>query len=123
MSLEGRACPRLQSGKEKRRLEKENSESSIPKLPPLGDGSLLQRPKTRGVAFDIKLCPETGNIKKTPANLPRLQKRKRGKKLTKEELDEKMRRAEERRKVNVKIMKNRSAVSQAILQIFYFNDL
>lgn len=51
------------------------------------------------MAFDVMLCPETGNIKKAPPNLPKLERRKRGKKLTKEELEEKMRKATERRKV------------------------
>lgn len=100
--LEGRACQRLQSGKEKRRteLENKNSESNIRTLPPLAgdDSSWLERPKTRGIYFNIGLFPETGNVKKAPANLAKLERRKRGKKLTKEELDEKMSRAMERRK-------------------------
>ncbi len=100
--LEGVACPRKQSGKERRRLElqKKNSESSVPKLPPLPNSSLLERPKTRGgMAFDITFCPETGNLKK--AQLPKLERRKKKKKLTKEELEEKMRKATERRQVRI----------------------
>ena len=98
--LEGVACPRKQSGKERRRLElqKKDSESSVPKLPPLPNNSLPQRPQTRGgVAFDITFCPETGNMKKP--QLPKLERRKKKKKLTKEELEEKMRKAEQRRQV------------------------
>ena len=98
--LEGVACPRKQSGKERRRLElqKKNSQSSVPKLPPLENNGLIERPKTRGgMAFDITFCPETGNMRK--AQLPKLERRKKKKKLTKEELEEKMRKATERRQV------------------------
>jgi hypothetical protein len=79
-------------------LQKKNSESSVPKLPPLGNNGLIERPKTRGgMAFDITFCPETGNMRK--AQLPKLERRKKKKKLTKEELEEKMRKATERRQV------------------------
>ena len=107
--LEGIACPRKQSGKEKRRLElqKKNSESSVPKLPPLENNSLIERPKTRGgMAFDITFCPETGNMKK--AQLPKLERRKKKKKLTKEELEEKMRKATERRQQHTRKIQEKS---------------
>ncbi|CAB3998714.1 stathmin domain-containing 1 isoform X1 [Paramuricea clavata] len=106
--LEGVGCPRKQSGKERRlELQKKNSESSVPKLPPLTNNSLLERPKTRGgVAFDITFCPETGNMKK--AQLPKLERRKKKKKLTKEELEEKMRKATERRQQHNKKIQAKS---------------
>ena len=100
LTLEGVPCSRKQSGKEKRRLElqKRNSESSVPKFPPITNSGLVEQPKTRGgLAFDITFCPETGNMKK--AQLPKLERRKKRKKLTKEELEEKMRKAAERRQV------------------------
>lgn len=66
--------------------------------------NIVERPKTRlgNVAFDLFVdTPETGNMKKKPDLLPVLEsKRKRSKKVkTKEEIDQKMREVEERRKV------------------------
>ncbi|XP_028406362.1 uncharacterized protein LOC114528844 [Dendronephthya gigantea] len=109
LTLEGVPCPRKQSGKEKRRLElqKRSSESSVPTFPPITNGGLVERPKTRGgLAFDITFCPETGNMRK--AQLPKLERRKKKKKLTKEELEEKMRKAAERRQEHNKKIQEKS---------------
>ena len=47
------------------------------------------------------LCPETGNMKKKPQHLRKLEKRKKkSSRRTKEEIDEKLKNADERRKVN-----------------------
>ena len=52
------------------------------------------------MAFDVMLCPETGNVKKRPPHLRKLEKkRKKGTRRTKEEIEEKLRIATDRRKV------------------------
>jgi len=92
LCIEGSQVPRRQSGKDRKKL------SSLDALPPITGQSLVQRPQSRAgnLAFDITL--DTVNIKKRPGALPKLEKRKSKKIMTKEELEEKMKRAEERRK-------------------------
>ena len=63
---------------------------------------VTERPQSRGgMAFDVMLCPETGNVKRRPQHLRKLEKRKKkGTRRTKEEIDEKLKHAEKRRKVS-----------------------
>ena len=65
-------------------------------------GGVTERPQSRGgMAFDIMLCPETGNVKRRPQHLRKLEKRKKkSTRRTKEEIDEKLKHADERRKVS-----------------------
>ena len=65
-------------------------------------GGVTERPQSRGgMAFDVMLCPETGNVKRRPQHLRKLEKRKKkGTRRTKEEIDEKLKHAEKRRKVS-----------------------
>jgi len=103
LCIQGSQLPRRKSPKEKRvsfgdRHEFEEVKNRINSLAPLG--GITERPESRGgLAFDIILCPETGNRKKRPSHLKKLEKRKRkSKKLTKEQLEEKMKNADEKRK-------------------------
>jgi len=103
LSIEGTKVPRRKTLKEKRvsfgdREEYEQVKNRINSLAPLG--GIIERPESRGgMAFDIVLCPETGNRKRRPHHLKSLEKRKKkSKKLTKEQLEEKMRHAEEKRR-------------------------
>lgn len=57
-----------------------------------------------GMAFDVMLYPNVGNVKNRPAMLESLEKRKRrSKRRTKEEIDNKMKQASERRQVTITI--------------------
>ncbi|XP_077991333.1 uncharacterized protein LOC144445597 [Glandiceps talaboti] len=72
-------------------------------------GLLLDRPKSRGgLAFDIMLSPEgsLSPIKRAPPRLAKLKKKSKKKK-TKEQLEAKLRAAEERRKAKEQEMKER----------------
>lgn len=51
------------------------------------------------MAFDVMLCPETGNVKRRPQHLKKLERRKKSSRRTKEEIEEKLKNADERRKV------------------------
>lgn len=64
-------------------------------------GGVTERPQGRGgISFDVMLCPETGNVKRRPQHLRKLEKRKKKSgRRTKEEIDEKLRHADDRRKV------------------------
>ena len=89
--------------KEKRVSFSERQEevrNRINALSPLG--GVTERPQSRGgMAFDVMLCPETGNVKRRPQHLKKLEKRKRkSTRRTKEEIEEKLKNAEERRKVS-----------------------
>lgn len=54
------------------------------------------------MAFDVMLCPETGNVKRRPQHLKKLERRKKtSSRLTKEEIEEKLKHADKRRKVSV----------------------
>jgi len=103
LCIQGNQLPRRKSPKGKRvsfgdRCEFEEVKNRINSLAPLG--GITERPESRGgLAFDIILCPETGNRKKRPSHLKNLEKRKKkSKKLTKEQLEEKMKNADEKRK-------------------------
>lgn len=87
---------RTQTDEEKRfESETKTDNGEDPVL--VDNNTLKQRSLTRGaIAFDISFFPETGNKKK--AQLPKLKRRKK-KTLTKEQLEEKMRKATERRQV------------------------
>lgn len=63
--------------------------------------SIVERPASRsGRAFDITFSPDTANKKKVPTQLARLERhRKQKHEFTREELEEKLRKAEERRQV------------------------
>lgn len=63
-------------------------------------GGVTERPQSRGgMAFDVMLCPETGNVKRRPQHLKKLERRKKSSRRTKEEIEEKLKNADERRKV------------------------
>ena len=65
-------------------------------------GGVTERPQSRGgMRFDVMLCPETGNVKRRPQHLKKLEKRKKRTRRTKEEIEEKLKLAEDRRKVNL----------------------
>jgi len=101
LSVEGTKVPRRKSLKEKRVSFSEKQEevrNRINALSPLG--GVTERPQSRGgMAFDVMLCPETGNVKRRPQHLKKLEKRKRkSTRRTKEEIEEKLKNAEERRK-------------------------
>ncbi|XP_038057638.1 stathmin domain-containing protein 1-like [Patiria miniata] len=67
----------------------------------LKNEGLLSRPVAgqSGLAFDVMIAPEFGILKKPPARLAKLKKKKTKKRaLTKEELEAKLKSAEERRK-------------------------
>ena len=115
LCVQGSQLPRRKPLKEKRvsfgdRKEFEEVKNRINSLAPLG--GITERPESRGgLAFDIIICPETGNRKKRPSHLKKLEKRKKkSKKLTKEQLEEKLKNAYEKRKVktNDKIIKRNS---------------
>lgn len=100
--IEGQKIPRRKSPKEKRVSFSDKQDEvriRINSLSPLG--GVTERPQSRGgMAFDVMLCPETGNVKRKPTQLKKLEKRRRKtKRRTKEEIQEKLKRAEERRKV------------------------
>ena len=63
--------------------------------------SVVERPASRsGRAFDITFGGENAERKRMPAKLARLERKKKGRnELTREELEEKLRKAEERRQV------------------------
>ena len=102
LCIEGSKVPRRKSLKEKRVSFSEKQEevrNRINALAPLG--GVTERPQSRGgMAFDVMLCPETGNVKRRPQHLRKLEKRKKkSTRITKEEIEEKQRKAEDRRKV------------------------
>ena len=56
------------------------------------------------MAFDVLLCPETGNVKRRPQHLKKLERRKKkSSRRTREEIDEKLKNADQRRKVHISI--------------------
>lgn len=80
----------------------ESRESSSNSLPPLG---IIERPKSRAVAFDVVLYPDTGNVKNRPAKLQSLEKRKkRSKRRTKQEIEQKIKEASDRRMVKIVVI-------------------
>jgi len=102
LSIQGTKVSRRKSIKDKRvsfgdRDEYEEVKNRINSLAPFG--GIRERPESRGgMAFDIDLCPETGNRKRRPNHLKSLEKRKKkSKKLTKEQLEEKLCRADKKR--------------------------
>ena len=54
-----------------------------------------------GIKFEVMIAPEFGVLKKPPTRLKKLKKIKKQKELTHEELEAKMKAAEERRKVSI----------------------
>ena len=103
LCIEGKKVSRRKILKEKRVSFSEKQEeirNRINALAPIG--GVTERPQSRGgMAFDVMLCPETGNVKRRPQHLRKLEKRKKkGTRRTKEEIDEKLKHAEERRKVS-----------------------
>ncbi|XP_068678543.1 nucleolar protein 58-like [Montipora foliosa] len=101
LSIEGTKIARRKTLKEKRVSFSEKQEevrNRINALAPMG--GVTERPQSRGgMAFDIMLCPETGNVKRRPQHLRKLEKRKKkSTRRTKEEIDEKLKHADERRK-------------------------
>ena len=63
----------------------------------------LQAPKKGGTSFDVMIAIDFDELKKPPPRLAKLKKKKKkSKTLTKEEVDAKLARAEERRKVRLK---------------------
>ena len=104
LCIEGNKVQRRKSLKEKRVSFSEKQEevrNRINALSPLG--GVPERPQSRGgIRFDIMLCPETGNVKRRPQHLRKLDKRKKkSSRRTKEEIEEKLKNAEERRKVSL----------------------
>lgn len=100
LSIEGTKVPRRKSLKEKRVSFSEKQEevrNRINALSPMG--GVTERPQSRGgMRFDVMLCPETGNVKRRPQHLKKLEKRKKRTRRTKEEIEEKLKLAEDRRK-------------------------
>lgn len=101
LCIEGKKVSRRKILKEKRVSFSEKQEeirNRINALAPVG--GVTERPQSRGgMAFDVMLCPETGNVKRRPQHLRKLEKRKKkGTRRTKEEIDEKLKHAEKRRK-------------------------
>ncbi|EDO44523.1 predicted protein [Nematostella vectensis] len=101
LTLEGTKIPRRQSPKERKvsfAQQQEDVRNRVNCLSPLG--GVIERPQSRGgLAFDVILCPETGNVKRRPQHLKKLERRgKKTKRRTKEEIENKMKLAEERRK-------------------------
>ena len=84
--------------------KQEEVRNRINALSPLG--GVTERPQSRGgMAFDIMLVPETGNVKRRPQHLRSLERRKKkGARRTKEEIEEKLKHAEERRRVRVRFI-------------------
>lgn len=102
LSIEGTKVTRRKSLKDKRVSFSEKQEevrNRINSLSPMG--GVTERPQSRGgISFDVMLCPETGNVKRRPQHLRKLEKRKKkSARRTKEEIDEKLRHADDRRKV------------------------
>ena len=65
---------------------------------------IIQRPASRGgMAFDIQFTPETGNTKHTPSKLARLERKTKSAEALRQDLEERMRAAEERRKVGMHV--------------------
>lgn len=100
--IEGSQVPRRKSLKEKRVSFSEKQEevrNRINSLAPVG--GVTERLQSRGgMAFDVMLCPETGNVKRRPQHLKKLERRKKkSSRRTKEEIEEKLKNADERRKV------------------------
>lgn len=107
LCIEGTQVTRRKSLKEKRVSFSEKQEevrNRINALSPLG--GVTERPQSRGgMAFDIMLVPETGNVKRRPQHLRSLERRKKkGARRTKEEIEEKLKHAEERRRVRVRFI-------------------
>jgi len=83
----------------RKRSGKQRTDEDI--IDELKSQGLLSKPVAgqSGMAFDVMIAPEFGMLKKPPARLAKLKKRKTKKKtLTKEELEAKLRAAEERRR-------------------------
>lgn len=111
LCIEGTQVTRRKSLKEKRVSFSEKQEevrNRINALSPLG--GVTERPQSRGgMAFDIMLVPETGNVKRRPQHLRSLERRKKkGARRTKEEIEEKLKHAEERRRENKQHMKEKA---------------
>ncbi|XP_013404970.1 DNA ligase 1 [Lingula anatina] len=96
LSLSGTACPRRTSAKDKARLE----ENVV--MAALRDEGLIARPKSRaagGMSFDIIMAgPDPDALKKPPARLAKLERRKKKTELTEDQIKAKLEKAERRRK-------------------------
>lgn len=102
LTIEGTQVPRRKSLKEKRVSFSEKQEEVRNRINALSPtGGVSERPQSRGgMVFDVMLYPETGNVKRRPQHLRKLERRKKkGARRTKEEIQEKLKNAEERRKV------------------------
>jgi len=99
LSISGTSLERRKSPKQRLLESRESNNSPTTTKPPLG---IIERPMSRGgMAFDVMLYPNVGNVKNRPAKLESLEKRKkRSKRRTKEEIEHKMKQASERRKVS-----------------------
>lgn len=109
--IEGSQVPRRKSLKEKRVSFSEKQEevrNRINSLAPVG--GVTERPQSRGgMAFDVMLCPETGNVKRRPQHLKKLERRKKkSSRLTKEEIEEKLKHADKRRKEKEQLTKEKA---------------
>lgn len=111
LCIEGTQVSRRKSLKEKRVSFSEKQEevrNRINALSPLG--GVTERPQSRGgMAFDIMLVPETGNVKRRPQHLKTLERRKKkGARRTKEEIEEKLKHAEDRRREKEQHMREKA---------------
>lgn len=76
------------------------------------------------MAFDVMLCPETGNVKRRPQHLRKLEKRKKkSTRRTKEEIEEKLKNADLRREVNHMQSFNLPLYVLALFFAFTFNSI
>ncbi|KAK2167725.1 hypothetical protein LSH36_25g10024 [Paralvinella palmiformis] len=98
LGVVGQACPQRLSAKDKERLQEQRI------LATLQQEGLITRPMSRatfGVSFEVIEASSVDNgflPRRPPARLAKLEKRKKKRKLTEEEIQAKMARAEERRK-------------------------
>jgi len=93
LSINGSPIKRRKSPKERQAATDDNNNNN---LPPLG---IVERPQSRGgLAFDLMIYPETGNVKRRPQRLMELEKKKRrSKRRTKEEIEYKIKEANKRK--------------------------
>ncbi|KAK3737527.1 hypothetical protein QZH41_010644, partial [Actinostola sp. cb2023] len=98
LSIDGSPLKRRKSSKQRQMALNDINNNNPSSLQPLG---IIERPQSRGgaMAFNVMLYPETGNVKRKPMKLMALEKKKRrAKRRTKEEIEDKIKQALERKK-------------------------
>ena len=106
LGVVGKACPQRYSAKDKERMEEQRI------LAKLREEGLIQRPMSRasgGMAFEVVADIEADkpsnpfaipSPRRPPVRLAKLEKRKKKKRLTQEDIDAKLAKADQRRKVS-----------------------